>query len=132
MLLVVIPMALFSQQQVEIKTEGAKQVCTPDPAFPSYPGGWGEMSNFIIAHVSDSIKMSGVKGRVYTQITVDTSGNMTHFEILRGINDGFNKELARVFGIMPKWVPGEVDGRKIERTIALPVAIDLSGYRKDK
>ena len=97
--------------------------------MPSYPGGLGELSSFIIENLSDSIKKSELSGKILMSMVVDKSGAIKNAKVLKGINDSFDKEILRIFAIMPKWIPAVENGKKVEREFAFPFKIDL---RKEK
>lgn len=63
-------------------------------------------------------------------MVVDTSGLIKNVTILHGINDAVDNEVLRVFSIMPKWIPAEKNGVKIEKAFVFPIKIDFTTLRK--
>jgi hypothetical protein len=101
------------------------QSCQANPDDPSYPGGIEKMSEFIIRNLNDSIKNAGVDGRVIMSLLVDTTGNLKEVIVMHGINPAIDKEVVRIFNLMPKWNPALQKGKKIEKKIIFPFRFEL-------
>ena len=99
-------------KEINIKSTG--QGCGTNPEEPSYPGGLSAMNTFINQNLQDSLIQPGTSGRIFLKIAVDTLGSIK-VEMLHGINDVLDKEMLRVFSLMPKWIPAEKDGIKVEK-----------------
>ena len=100
-----------------------------NPEEPSYPDGPSAMNTFINQNFQDSLRQPGTLGRIFMKITIDTSGSLK-VELLHGINDVLDKEMLRVFSLMPKWIPAEKDGVKVAKAIAVPIRIDFTTEKK--
>ena len=87
--------------------------------------------NFITQNMSlpDSVSNSIHESRIVLKITIDTTGKLIQTTVLKGINNTFDKEMLRIFSIMPNWVPGVKEGKKVQETFALPIKIDFD-HRK--
>lgn len=96
---------------------------------PSFPGGEAEL----LAYLGGNIKYpqfaqeSGIKGRVYVQFVVERDGSITEVKTVRDIGGGCGKEAERVVRSMPKWSPGEQNGRPVRVKYTLPVLFALKG-----
>ena len=77
--------------------------------MPLYPGGEFEMLKFIEKNLNKSIVSDSTltKGSVAITFSVDTTGKISDFIILRTYNQNVDKEFLRVLKLMPKWKPGE-------------------------
>lgn len=93
------------------------------PDVPSFPGGGEKLSLFINQNFHDSLIKPGTDGRIFMQITIDTSGQFKNLKVLHGINSVLDSEMLRVFSIMPKWIPAEKNGKKVEAEFVLPVKV---------
>jgi hypothetical protein len=104
----------------------SSQSCGSDLGTAHFPGGLDEMNKFIIAnlHIPDSVIGTGITANYMLKISVDTTGALTT-SVLKGVNQQIDNEVLRVFSIMPKWIPGVREGKKISETFALPVRIKL-------
>jgi hypothetical protein len=117
--------SLSSLCQVRIDTLKYRSsvACPVDPAYPHFPGGSDEMMKFIDAnmHLPDSVFRALENKRIFLEITVDTTGTLTGVSVLHGINKTMDDEMVRVFSMMPRWIPGIIDGKKVARKFVLPV-----------
>jgi len=129
-LLSVVPFFCLAQNSKEINIQSTGKGCIVNPEEPSFPGGPSEMKAFINQNFQDSLIRPGTVGRIFLKITVDTSGILKGVTVIHGINEVLDKEMLRVFSLMPKWIPAEKDGIKVEKTFAIPIKIDFTTEKK--
>lgn len=63
----------------------------------------------------------GIQGRVYVQFVVDTDGNVSDLQILKGIGGGCDEEAMRVIREGPKWKPGRVRALPVISRMRFPI-----------
>ncbi|PCH70608.1 MAG: hypothetical protein COC06_04345 [Bacteroidales bacterium] len=68
----------------------------------------------------------GYEGKVFVQFVVKADGNVAKVKIIKGANIELNKEALRVINSMPKWVPGEQRGKKVEVSYTIPIRFSLN------
>ncbi len=104
------------------------QVCGVDLEFPHFPGGVGELMNFINTNIliPDSVYETGLSSRIFLKIAIDTTGTLTKVSVIKGINQSIDTEFLRVFSIMPKWIPGIKDGKKISGEFVMPIKFEFN------
>ncbi len=94
---------------------------------PEYPGGQEAMGQFF----SKTVKYpkvaleNGVQGTVYVEFVVDPTGKVTKPSIVQSVSSELDAEALRVVGLMPKWTPGEQDGKAVSVRMTLPVKFKL-------
>ena len=66
-----------------------------------------------------------IKGRIYTEFTIDKDGSITDIKILRGADPLLNAEALRVLKMSPKWTPGKQRGKAVKVTFQFPFVFDL-------
>lgn len=107
-----------------------------------FPGGTQALQRFI----SDNVKYpqeaidSCEKGRVYISYVVEKDGSLTNIVIARGVSPLLDAEAIRVMKSMPKFIPGESNGKKVKTRCHLPITFvmdncdeeDKDGPRKKK
>ena len=96
-------------------------IYTPPHESPSFPGGNGPMTDFILKHMKRSVKKLHVEGKIFLSLNVDTLGNLTKINVLRGITSTVDSDFVRIFKMMPKWRPAVKDGKKVEMGFILPM-----------
>ena len=84
------------------------------------------------AEISENLKYPvqaknlGIEGRVYVEFIVDENGNLTNFNVLKGIGAGCDKAAIDVVqNSSVAWQPGIHDGKKIKQKIVLPINFRL-------
>lgn len=91
---------------------------------PEYPGGDPSLATFLMNNLKypTSQRQSGITGRVYVTLTIDTGGNVVSPSVAKGLGEEFDAEALRVVKLMPKWKPArDVTGRPIAVTSTLPI-----------
>lgn len=94
----------------------------------SYPGGNTAMMKFIAENVvypKEAIE-KGIQGRVFTQAVVLEDGTLTDIKVMRGVSPEIDAEAVRVISMMPKWIPGEVNGKKAKMMVRIPITFQLN------
>jgi protein TonB len=90
-----------------------------------FPGGMADLKKFIEDNLvyPETAKANEIKGRCYLQFIVSKEGNISNVKVVRGVADcpECDKEAVRVVKLMPKWIPGKVNGEPVHSTFNLPV-----------
>lgn len=60
-------------------------------------------------------------GKVFVQCVVENDGTLSRFKIICGIGDKFDNVSIDVLKTMPKWKPGQKNGRIVRTQIVIPV-----------
>ncbi|HET6989950.1 MAG TPA: TonB family protein, partial [Bacteroidia bacterium] len=112
-----------------IVEENPGEVFTYAEVMPEFPGGSSEMVKFIQDNIKyPSVeKESGKTGTVYVQFVVEEDGSLSNIHIVKSVSGapGFDKEAIRVISIMPKWIPGKMNGKTVRVQIINPVRFQL-------
>ena len=91
--------------------------------MPEYPGGPNEMMRYIQENIKypQSAKANKIEGRVYVTFVVEKDGSITNAAVLRGIDKECDAEALRVVSSMPKWNPGQQDGKNVRTQFTIPI-----------
>ena len=133
-----------SAQKVEGQPviNSSSEVKFTEPVFtmvekmPSYPGGDEARIKFLVENVKyppEAMK-KGIQGKVFVTFIVRKNGAITDVKVLRGIGGGCDEEAVRVIKLMPKWIPGEQEGKPVDVQFNLPLkfALDCKGEKKEE
>ena len=118
--------------------EAQRVVCEIFETPPQFPGGDVALMEFLKKEVRQPDEAKDVKGRVVIRLTVESSGELTHFEVLRSVHPALDKEALRVAKMMPKWIPGRIYGKLVTSRCCIIVAFKgeekggTESERKDK
>ena len=102
--------------------EAQRVVCEIFETPPQFPGGDVALMEFLKKEVRQPDEAKDVKGRVVIRLTVESSGELTHFEVLRSVHPALDKEALRVAKMMPKWIPGSIYGKLVTSHCCIVVA----------
>ena len=102
--------------------ENQRFMCEIFEIPPQFPGGDVALMEFIKKEVRQPDEAKDVKGKVVIRLTVEPSGELTHFEVLRSVHPALDKEALRVAKMMPKWIPGSIYGKLVAVKYNLVIA----------
>jgi len=100
--------------------------------YPEFPGGNDSLHRYIAHHIvypQEAID-SNIQGKVIVRFVVDTEGVVTDAEIVRGIHPQLDTAAIQVVENMPKWKPGEDNGRKVNVYFAIPITFHQQDDKK--
>ena len=91
--------------------------------MPQYPGGPNEIMRYLQENIKypQSAKDNKIEGRVFVTFVVEKDGSITNATVLRGIDKECDAEALRVVSSMPKWNPGQQDGKNVRTQFTIPI-----------
>jgi len=138
-LLFSLPPLLFSQEEEEevITTTGNTNKKDEIIAIsPCYPGGPQNMAIFIRDNFKypEEARMYGEQGTIWVEFVVYSDGILRDIKVVKGVSRSLDAESIRVIEAMPKWKPGEQDGKKVNVRYTIPIkaAFNLSKGQKKR
>lgn len=104
-----------------------EEIFTIVEEMPSFPGGEAKLFEYLGKNIKypQIAKEAGISGIVYVTFVVDSNGNITDVQVLRGIGGGCDEEAMRVVKNMPKWTPGKQRGKPVKVRYNLPIRFSL-------
>ncbi|MBQ3187949.1 MAG: energy transducer TonB [Bacteroidaceae bacterium] len=85
---------------------------------PEFPGGMKALMKYL----RDNIKQNVSQGRTFVNFVVNTDGSIQDIAVLRSSGDvELDNEAVRVVSSMPKWKPGESQGKAVSVRFTLPI-----------
>lgn len=138
LLMVLVACVVSAQQVTEIaivpdKPEKAiingkeVEVLVAPQVMPEYPGGINGIMTFLsenLRYPSEAAE-KGLQGRVLVQFVVDTKGNVSNVEIMKGVAPSLDAEAIRVVKMLNGWTPGKMDGKPVNVWYNLPISFKL-------
>lgn len=108
-----------SEKEIEIHDFPEKE--------PEFPEGMQELAPYFVKNIRypEYSRSRLVQGRVFLRFVVKKTGEITDPKILKGINKELNEEAKRVILSMPKWIPGEFKGEKVDCYFSLAVMFKI-------
>ena len=101
--------------------------CYVSEQMPTYPDGDAALMAFInknLKYPEEAIKKR-IEGKVILGFVIDSTGVVKNVSVLRSIEPACDKEAIRVVKLLPRWIPGKQDGKKVNVRYTLPVIFKL-------
>jgi len=95
--------------------------------MPEFPGGNAEITKFISRNFNwppEGAEMA-IQGSIICGFVIEKDGSINIVEVVRPLQHWFDAEAIRVIKRMPKWTPGQKNGRPVRVYYTLPVRIQL-------
>lgn len=99
-----------------------------------FNGGMLAMQKWIsenIEYPKEALVMNE-QGRVYLGFIIETNGEISTIEIVRGVSESLDEEAIRVVESMPAWIPAEASGKRVRTRVRLPINFTLTTGKEDK
>ncbi len=96
---------------------------------PQFPGGDAALLKFIQEHLHypPMAQENNIQGRVVVQFVVTKTGAVGDVRVVRGKDPDLDKEAMRVVKLLPKFVPGKMNGHAVNVWYTLPIQFKLQG-----
>src|SRR5690606_21531832 len=96
--------------------------------MPVFPGEEEELRKFIASNIKYPVEAakSGIQGRVFVMFIVNSEGNVEDAKVVRGVHPLIDEEALRVINMLPKWTPGEHEGKNVSVQFTVPINFALS------
>lgn len=93
---------------------------------PSFPGGTNALNTFIASNLKYPVfaQEKGIQGRVVVKFIVEKDGSISNVEVDRSV-PGLDNEAMRVVKAMPKWIPGQINGKAVKVECSHPFVFQL-------
>ncbi|MFB6319648.1 energy transducer TonB [Saccharicrinis sp. FJH54] len=112
----------FMKNGIEYRTNGKDTIIIVDPK-PEFKGGDAELMKYL----SDNIKYPAearkkkITGKVFVKFTVAKNGKIMDCKIEKSVDPILDKEALRLIKSMPRWKPGEQNGKPIPVSYTIPI-----------
>ncbi len=75
--------------------------------------------------VPELAKMEGVSGKALASFIVESDGTIKDVSIIRPSSPSIDREIVRIFRLMPRWNPAKMNGNSVRSRQFLPLTIKL-------
>lgn len=99
----------------------------PD-VMPEFNGGPAGLMSYIgtnLQYPADATA-NNESGTVYISFIVKSDGSVISSKVEKGVSNSLDGEAKRVVESMPKWTPGEHQGKKVSVKMVLPIKFNLA------
>ena len=97
-----------------------------------FPGGQAALNKWLSYNIRypEIAQQNGIQGRVVIRFVVEKDGTISNVECLKGVDPSLDGEAMRIVKIMPKWIPGKINGMPVRSNFTLPVTFRLQDDNK--
>ena len=108
--------------------ESPTNVCKTPEKMPEFPGGTKGLMNFLATNVKyPQVAVNNkTEGRVLVQFVVNKNGKVTNPKVVKSVSKELDEEAMRVVALLPDFIPGEKDGKKVPVFFTLPISFKLN------
>ena len=106
-----------------------KPMLGPVDKLPEFPGGMQAMMTFLRKEIKypQQCAQQGIEGRSHVTFVVNKKGKLTKIKVMKSAGHKLlDKEAIRAVKAMPKWIPGEHEGKTVSVRMTLPVSFKLN------
>ena len=91
--------------------------------MPEYPGGMDALRNYMITEVQypPEARDKNIQGTVIVRFVIDTTGLVTDVSVVTPVHPLLDDEAIRVCKSMPRWTPGENEGKRVKVYYHIPI-----------
>ncbi|MBQ9672725.1 MAG: energy transducer TonB [Prevotella sp.] len=95
--------------------------------MPEFPGGQEALMKFIADNVKypAECEEKSIEGRVLVRFVIDEQGNVTNPIVVKSVDPLLDAEALRVIKLMPKWAPGQNEGKVVAVNYTVPFTFRL-------
>lgn len=103
------------------------QFLTDASKMPEFEGGDEALASYIGHHLvyPPEAMEYGKEGKVSIAFVVQTDGSITNIQVLKGFGFGSEDAARKVIEKMPKWIPGNQNGKLVPVQLVLPMQFQL-------
>jgi TonB family protein len=93
--------------------------------MPQFPGGEKELFKFINKNLKYPVTEPDVIGKVICRFIVNKDGSVSNIEVIRSLEPECDKEAIRVIKLLPKFIPGKMNGSNVRVWYTIPITFKL-------
>ena len=115
-------------QDKQNKTNSNEPVFVAVQKMPEFVGGMDALMNYLSTNIQypAEAQQKGIHGTVIISFIVEKDGSLSDVQVVRGVDPSLDNEALKVIQKMPKWIPGQQNGRNVRVKYTLPVEFKLN------
>ena len=109
-------------------TPNAEGVYTYVGINPYFPGGDAALLHFLQQNIyyPNKARNKNIQGRVLVRFTVMEDGSTSDVHVIKSLDPNLDAEAVRVVKLLPKFIPGYVQGKAVKVYFNLPIVFRLN------
>lgn len=107
--------------------EEALEVLTSAAVMPQFPGGEAALQRWLSRQLKpQEAQEPGQRIKVVARFVVGRSGEIDRIELVQPGGAAFDQEVLRVIHKMPRWEPGQHNGKTVAVWFTIPIIFEMS------
>ncbi|WKL47215.1 hypothetical protein Q1W71_19905 [Flavobacterium pectinovorum] len=115
----------------EVKPQKSTKV-TEEPVYSGgiavetnaeFPGGIEQFYNYFGKEFKKPENINTKDLKINLSFAVEKNGSVSYLQCIPAIDNSIEQEIIRVLSLSPKWMPGEINGKKVKRHYSLPIVL---------
>jgi protein TonB len=99
--------------------------------MPEPPGGVAGLLTFLRNNIQYPASATA-SGKVFVNFTVQKTGQLADFKVVKGLEPAIDAEALRVVKLMPPWKPGLQNGVPVDVSYTIPIAFVHDAAQESK
>lgn len=115
-------------QDKQKKTNSNEPVFVAVQKMPEFVGGMDALMNYLSTNIQypAEAQQKGIHGTVIISFIVEKDGSLSDVQVVRSVDQSLDNEAVKVIKKMPKWIPGQQNGKNVRVKFTLPVEFKLN------
>ena len=113
------PSSMEAPRKEKSKSQKESKIFMAVDKVAEFPGGMKALMSFIKDKIIYPEDLD-VTGRVIVRFVVETDGSIGDVSIIKSLSPELDAEAERVVKMMPRWIPGEINGKPVASYFNLP------------
>lgn len=88
-----------------------------------FPGGIEQFYNYFGKEFRKPENINAKDLKINLSFAVEKNGSVSYLQCIPAIDNSIELEIIRVLSLCPKWLPGEINGKKVRRQYSLPIVL---------
>lgn len=95
--------------------------------MPEFPGGDKAIFQFLAKTIKYPLVAAegGIQGKVFVGFVILEDGTISDVSVVKSVHPLLDAEACRVVKAMPKWIPGQQDGKPVRVSYTMPINFAL-------
>jgi TonB family protein len=119
----------LAQVKADQKNSSGDEIFDQVDELPTF--GTGHQFSALYEYIAKNLQYPAdarkrrVEGKVYAEFVVEKDGSLSNVKVAKGIGAGCDEAVVRVVKSLPKWNPGQKDGKIVRTRFTLPVVFKM-------
>lgn len=104
-----------------------QDIPSPNGKQAEFPGGISALMKVLSENIvyPEYCWQNNIEGKVLVEFVICKDGSVGQTEVIKSAHPLLDEEAVRVVKLLPKWLPAELDGEKVDFYFTLPITFRI-------